>query len=90
MSKKYTQALEDLFGLVAFQKSLTKEQFERLQKYNDIIEQALQKLEQYDDLMKKYNIKNIKELEKILERDRFNAIGKSIQYCKNEVIEKNE
>ena len=88
MSKEYTQALDDLFGLVAFQKSLTKEQFERLQKYDDIIEKAFHKLKQYDDLMGKYNIKNIKELEKILERDRFNSIGKSIQYCKNEVIEK--
>lgn len=50
------------------------------------IRQALQRLEQYDDLMGKYSIKNIKELEKILERDRFNSIGKSIQYCKNEVV----
>ena len=57
---------------------------EQRRKYN--IEQALQRLEQYDDLMEKYNIKNIKELEEILERDRFNAIGKSIQYCKNEVV----
>ena len=30
MSKEYTQALDDLFGLVAFQKSLTKEQFESI------------------------------------------------------------
>ena len=26
------------------------------------------------------------ELEQLRERDRFNSIGKSIQYCKNEVI----
>lgn len=28
----------------------------------------------------------LKELEQLRERDKFNAIGKSIQYCKNEVI----
>ena len=50
------------------------------------IKKALHKLNQYDELMEKYNVKSIKELEKILERDRFNAIGKSIQYCKNEVV----
>ena len=49
MSKEYMQALYDLFGLVAFQKSLTKEQYARLQKYNDIIEQALQRLESIDN-----------------------------------------
>ena len=49
MSKEYMQALYDLFGLVAFQKSLTKEQYARLQKYNDIIEQALERLESIDN-----------------------------------------
>lgn len=49
MSKEYTQALDDLFGLAAFQKSLTKEQFERAQKYFDIIEEALQRLEVIDN-----------------------------------------
>ena len=49
MNKEYMQALYDLFGLVAFQKSLTKEQYARLQKYNDIIEQALERLESIDN-----------------------------------------
>ena len=49
MNKEYMQALYDLFGLVAFQKSLTKEQYARVQKYNDIIEQALQRLESIDN-----------------------------------------
>lgn len=49
MSKEYTQALDDLFGLVAFQKSLTKEQFIRVQNYIDIIEPALQRLEAIDN-----------------------------------------
>lgn len=49
MSKEYIQALDDLFGLVAFQKSLTKDQFTRAQKYFDIIEQALQRLEAIDN-----------------------------------------
>lgn len=44
------QALDDLFGLVAFQKSLTKEQFERAQEYFDIIEEALQRLQDIDNM----------------------------------------
>lgn len=44
MSREYIQALEDLFGLVAFQGS-----FERAQKYFDVIESALQRLEQIDN-----------------------------------------
>ena len=44
MSKEYIQALDDLFGLVAFQGS-----FEKAQKYFDIIEQALQRLEAIDN-----------------------------------------
>ena len=44
MSKEYMQALEDLFGLVAFQGS-----FEKAQKYFDIIEEALQRLESIDN-----------------------------------------
>lgn len=50
MSKEYMQALDDLFGLVAFQKSLTKEQFERAQEYFDIIEGALQRLQDIDNM----------------------------------------
>lgn len=49
MSKEYVQALDDLFGLVVFQKSLTKEQYARVQEYNDIIEQALHRLEAIDN-----------------------------------------
>lgn len=44
MSKEYMQALDDLFGLVAFQ-----EGFGRAQKYFDIIEEALQRLESIDN-----------------------------------------
>ena len=44
MSKEYMQALEDLFGLVAFQGS-----FEKAQKYFDIIEEALHRLESIDN-----------------------------------------
>lgn len=44
MSKEYIQALNDLFGLVAFQGSFTK-----AQKYFDIIEEALQRLESIDN-----------------------------------------
>lgn len=49
MNKEYTQALDDLFGLVAFQKSLTKEQFRRAQKHFEILESALQRLESIDN-----------------------------------------
>lgn len=49
MTKEYLEALDDLFGLVAFQKSLTKEQYARVQEYSDIIEQALQRLEAIDN-----------------------------------------
>ncbi|MBO7691934.1 MAG: hypothetical protein J6T10_04780 [Methanobrevibacter sp.] len=45
MSKEYIQALGDLFGLVAFQGS-----FERAQKYFNIIEEALQRLEAIDNI----------------------------------------
>lgn len=44
MNKEYIQALEDLFGLVAFQGSFTK-----AQKYFDIIEEALNRLEAIDN-----------------------------------------
>lgn len=43
MSKEYIQALDDLFGLVAFQGS-----FERAQKYFNIIEEALERLDSID------------------------------------------
>ena len=49
MSKEYIEALDNLFGLVSFQKSLTREQFTRAQEYSDIIEQALQRLESIDN-----------------------------------------
>ena len=44
MSKEYIQALDNLFGLVAFQGSLGK-----AQKYFDVIEPALQRLEAIDN-----------------------------------------
>ena len=46
MSKEYMQALDDLFGLVAF---LPRGSFERAQKYFDILEPALQRLEAIDN-----------------------------------------
>ncbi len=51
MNKEYMQALYDLFALVAFQKSLTREQYARLQKYNDTIEQALERLDKYEEIL---------------------------------------
>lgn len=44
MSKEYMQALDDLFGLVAFRGS-----FEKAQKYFDIIEEALGRLKAIDN-----------------------------------------
>ena len=46
MSKEYIQALDDLLGLVAF---LPRESFARAQKYFDILEPALQRLEAIDN-----------------------------------------
>jgi len=51
MNKEYMQALYDLFALVAFQKSLTSEQYARLQKYNDTIELALERLDKYEEIL---------------------------------------
>lgn len=62
MSKEYTQALDDLFGLVAFQKSLTKEQFIRVQNYIDIIEQALQRLEAIDNSNPSEALETLKDM----------------------------
>lgn len=62
MSKEYTQALDDLFGLVTFQKSLTKEQFRRAQKHFEILESALQRLEAIDNANPSEALKCLEEI----------------------------
>lgn len=61
MSKEYIQALDDLFGLVAFRGS-----FEKAQKYFDIIEEALNRLESIDNAKPSKALECLENICKIL------------------------
>lgn len=84
MSKEYIQALDDLFGLVAFQGS-----FEKAQKYFDIIEQALNRLEAIDNANPS---EAFMKLNTLLDRANHDEIlsRKSIEFCEKWIKETQE
>ena len=51
------------------------------QEFHNMLTEIAQELSRLYEIEKEYN--------ELKERDRFNAIGKSIQYCKNEVVKWN-